>query len=516
MFHQFYFIPLSIKWIWSCSIFVDFFQVWEYILDKVEKSQDIQNFCKAYPNWDRILHRTKQAWLFDQVFPCLFVYLSKDDTLNCRITCKRWLLAVDNFLENNQVRRPLLPAQQQQGPFLRLRTLSTWLLRNHLLQNEITPLKADIFEREAQQCYPRDRNPILGRSAIFKFEPECAHSTNFLTKFGKHIWFLRIESRQNGASWLFWRLVEILPLVPNLKKLEVVIRPVGAPSGLIPSYMEELEEQWKQNHLPPLHHLESLEITEHDLFHGYILKNVLISTYAPKIHRLSINQYSIPGSIQLANLTELTISADTDYQVESLLRLQSPVTRLTLYIAYNDHDVNQDYPNLVLVFRAVQHFRNTLRSLYIQFPGPHSSVNWQNLNLTLSPLQLPHLQTLGFRECTPLSFNLIAGLSSSLEYLHIYSYRVREGVSPLEDSITNGNSNSTATGGLPSNEILDIHRCLQTHRLMRENIYRSNMWNLLPKLKEFTVTMDNNEAFERKYMREAYDKYFRMGRMIVS
>ncbi len=41
--------------------------MWEEILDRLEDSKDLQNFCRAFPDFETILHQTKQSWLIDLV-----------------------------------------------------------------------------------------------------------------------------------------------------------------------------------------------------------------------------------------------------------------------------------------------------------------------------------------------------------------------------------------------------------------------------------------------------------------
>lgn len=256
----------------------------------------------------------------DQVFPNIYRYLTRSEVLTLRLTCSRWRSAVDNFLVNNEFRRP--PQLNYSGPAQRLRVLSGWLSANKFFSDLITPIKSELMLRDwtPQVC-------LVGRHANLRFDPECEHATPWLQKFGSGLYFLKLESHQNGCSWLFWRLVDLLRLLPTLKKLELSVRPVGQPSGVMPAYMEQLEDHWRGGHLPPLPNLESLEISEHDLFHGTILKNVLISTYASQLFRLGLNQYVFPPGLQLPNLTQLTISVDSDLQLESILRLNSPVIR---------------------------------------------------------------------------------------------------------------------------------------------------------------------------------------------
>ncbi len=259
--------------------------MWEEILDKVEDSRDLRNFCKAwkYPDWDKRLHRTKQCWLFDQVkfhlkdyrikyfklvtllkwyadiidfrffkvFPLIFYYIpTKSQILLCRLVCKRWQNAIDNFLENNSSRRP----HPSDDICSRLAIQTKFLHSRGLLHTRISTDKiSSILSTPKETFSISGRNPIIGRSVYLNL-PDNQRSLllagEFLKVVGHHIWDIRLEIRENSPLEFFVCLERQLKYLPNLKRLEIF--------GIIPVKLDDFDTNLKILNLPRLNFLETL------------------------------------------------------------------------------------------------------------------------------------------------------------------------------------------------------------------------------------------------------------------
>lgn len=335
------------------------------------------------------------------------------------------------------------------------------------------------------------RNPIIGRSVYVDWERVPYSYIPFLSKFGKNIWYLRVQCthREVHPIPFLLRILEYLPHLPNLKKLELFLWEGHAQShtGSCGATTDDLDLYLINHPLQQYPQLETLELEIMGQLHGKV-KDVLLNTFSQQIRRLSINRFSL--ACHLPNLTDLSMTMDSNHQFECLLRLEAPITRLALSIV--------EHANYSLAFKAIQHFAPTVRALAVEFPTAtsFSPLEWNQLKSPI--LDLPNLKTLALKGCVPPSLNFISGIHS-LQYLHIYDLRSSELVALL-DSQT-----------VYEEETVQILRFLNqpSQFQTRGCMYYSDMWKVFPKLREYTFTsfIRRTPDVERCYRRDHYERF---------
>jgi len=87
--------------------------MWEAILDRLDDSKDLQNFCKAwkFPDFYTVLHRTKQSWLIDQVRTLAYIKNYKKNWIKISINILYFVgISSDISIHPNKISNSDLPS----------------------------------------------------------------------------------------------------------------------------------------------------------------------------------------------------------------------------------------------------------------------------------------------------------------------------------------------------------------------------------------------------------------------
>lgn len=342
--------------------------------------------------------------------------------------------------------------------------------------------------------------------------PQDHHPENikFVEKLGRQILFLKISVHNLEPVHILRRTVELLVHLPNLKKLDIY-------GGICPRFLRNmlLREQVCRQQVSDfmeslcsdldlrekLPKVETLDCELTGICHSQIKETLLRVFCTRSLESLAMNLPQLPPHLGVRNLKDLSISLETDFQLNSLLQLRAPLQRLILYPCGSVNAQN--------VFKAPCHFSKTLQNLGVNFSlqfyaSSGCSKSVQD-NLFGNPdiwKGLKNLKRMSFRGCITPSFNFLCGIGSHLEYLHIFMENVPEGLPQANDNAGTNQDNKR--------EVLNLSNCLQSLSSDRMAMYKCNAWKLFPRLKELTVLVcteiGESQGNETIYRRDVFEK----------
>lgn len=275
---------------------------------------------------------------------------------------------------------------------------------------------------------------------------------------------------------------ECLVNMPNLKSLELEI--VNITKG-DESKNYELVAYLKDNPLPSLPHLESLDLTINDMpqeFH-----DMFFTLYAPQLKKLSVKLLlwkEVYGSC-LENMTELQLR-----HVKSLTMLRGFLRNLNSPLLQK-FSLFLGFPlGVTVLFQLLARFEH-LRVLKVTSDrGATTQARLTEL-VPLTTVYLQCLHTLELQDSPKLTYAFMVGLPL-LQSLVIWKNKVSRG----EETIIKGTSTIQLRQYICSME--------------PNSLYQSNVWEVLQKLKYVTVKSGSSDGVKptvQCYTRQMYD-YF--------
>lgn len=498
-------------------------QLWVLILDEyVRKPEEILKMCRVSSQINGIYCETKWRLAFDKAFPAVLKHLDQQDLLNLRLICKKWRNVVDTMLESHHDSFTLChntdleifePAKGFQYPVWRKEQGPVQILGIP----KITKLIQELEERRTRNGEAEDvnnySNPFVGRAVHFSPRTSEADENStvsgevvseywqylleLLTLYGKQIHQLHISiGNAEMQSLVFYRHLRVcLDLVPNLRalKLEGTLR---QPRN---TYCELRLRIFRETHkLPELPNLKCMDINSRlelwvdrvDGIRSYheekhvVLNQLVLQTYAPQTETLFYRGKPInPNSVteypqQLPNVKELNAICSDSVGVMFLLRevrLQQ-LNTLRVYIPQGCYVLRELF---LLLQRCPQLSRLELGETQLLLTDDLPQ---------LEPAPAVRYLTVG--HSVHVSYNYLVCLPN-LEYLGIC-------VSPMtpEQDYLDTRENH--------NEVVKIRKYLKGRN---STMYKSNVWQLLPKLKEVDI-FKNPGGTWRHFTRQQFEMYF--------
>lgn len=432
-----------------------------------------------------------------KIFPFICEYVTRSDVLELRKVCKHWRYAVDNFLDqrNRYLSSSIYHTDQYRVSVPAEEMDHVWILHNQLT------LTCKILDGLLKPHVHYTHKFFTGRSVRLSFSMTCRTRKydKFMKHFGENLLHLKIRSTYNGVSSLLRYLVRVLKFCPNLKTL--VISGASWPREpepedqmseveIIEDYARTLERVWPQQ----------LECITFRLKGEYedILKSVCLSIFCPHQNWFNMIRPTEFYKNMAEKVCQLTFVLKSNTALESMLKLDIPVTILNLDFTY-DADGSEMY---VLLVNVINRLRDSLTSLRIAFMTDFAPFSESSSDFDVPVLDMPKLKVLTMKwPSVHVSLNPFSKLKS-LEYLTIYYHHHDE--TPPENV-------EKALKDTEEHEVLDIRRLLiKQMQFPYHEPYFSNMWSILPKLREFKfVVSSTNNALpvERLYRKDAHETH---------
>lgn len=373
--------------------------------------------------------------------------------------------------------------------------------------------------REEMRDHPR--NPFVGRSVVFNVEidddfddededefedPGVSDfwqlSRVFLSEVGRHLWYVEIvEDSGHQRPLEFYKLLrELLINLPNLRSLKLsgdISHEDYHPKAL-PVYMAN-------NPLPPMPHMESLDLECLYSEVPQIIHDMLISMYSVQLKKVHVNMnrwkpsYSRGLSKQLTelHLKEVslekltTICSPTDGKLSSLnvgklsLNLRSQKFSLTM--------LPMKFPTFSF-FKALSHLFPVLRvlTLFVDITVELNEMepnSWQQFSLP----SVEQVEVQGVQRKIFYSFLLCFPSLKSLSICESTCGRFNE--DPAVITFLEGDTTACE-------EVVQVNKFMHTGRM-----YESNIWTLIPTLNVFSFRrlMYGDLIFEHNCNRETYN-----------
>lgn len=369
--------------------------------------------------------------------------------------------------------------------------------------------KIDRFCNEMQD-YHLSGNPIVGRCLTVNFlsmSPMLDLDRDihgfydsllyFLEIHGHHIWHFGIDDTGSDtfhnyfSFYIFFRT--ILVHLVNLRTLEIC---VGLKKRR-PSSENMFEAYLGTNPLPAMAHLRTLHlefdnIPDMNRSEIWYIQNMIMSAYSTQLEslRFPMELWSHDHSRSLENLTELVLDSGTmvdDFNgSESLEALSNHafaqnLRRLDLRYAFKKLKVDllmkllENFPSLVSI-------RLVLSSDIKVIPAGSTLIKNDNILILDVDIQMMFLYSP--RELGKIYTNIIYNFPQ-LQYLRILQFDMdevpSEALSDGEDMTQNG----------AEDEGYELEELLCT-----ENLHKSNIWTLLPNMKEVSFRRKTREKTE--------------------
>lgn len=326
-----------------------------------------------------------------------------------------------------------------------------------------------ILERFRTAMRGSPGNPIIGRSVS---TPHYQNILPFFDDFGAHIWHADLWLMPDvGTSADFYSdLLYVLLTTPDLCTFKVLTW-LNRDGGRDPNEVEQLPVLLAVMPPPPLPYLTSLQLRLFDNFSNnrctQLIYERFLSSYAPQLETLfhdSPNPFPDP----MPNLYDLSIMIRSPDQLEHFYLITGPVEVLDL-------NIHTSQINLRRLFRAIEHFRATLRVLSIQFfenDRPNRLIFGQSVQFP-KRLNLPFLEELTLKEINARSdmcWDFLKTLRS-LRRLEVWfkSYTQIDDFPRERERIL-------------FNKYLDEHG-----KVIGCDIYFSNIWYCLPNLQKLSI-----------------------------
>lgn len=238
-------------------------------MKEVNDPKDLVSCSRTCRLFDEILRPTINNWSFCNIFPMIFQQLDSINILKCRSICKDWNASVDDYLENHPTQRSI-----------DVSTFNPWYppfpLSPMEMKLQFSNGNDDMREMKfLEQMRDHPRNPFVGRAVTifvnarrevddvsievddgghlfeqYFFRPYNFLSRtigivslrrqeeqfwrelyDFLTKFGKHIWYLNFHadieestialSNASRKKIIHFLTRDIYVLIPNIKRLQI-------------------------------------------------------------------------------------------------------------------------------------------------------------------------------------------------------------------------------------------------------------------------------------------------------
>lgn len=419
--------------------------------------------------------------------------------LELRKVCKHWRYAVDNFLDqrNRYLSSSVYHTDQYRVSVPAEEMDNVWILHNQLT------LTCKILDGllKPNFHYSRSHKFFTGKSVRLSFSMTCRTRKydKLMKHFGFNISHLKIRSTYNGVSSLNRYLVRVLKFCPNLKTL--VISGASWPREpepedqmsereIVQDYARTLERVWPRN-------LESITFRLKGEYED-ILKSVCLSIFCPHQNWFGMVRPTEFYKNMAEKVCQLTFVLKSNTALESMLKLDIPVTILNLDFTY-DAAGKEMY---VLLVNVINRLRDSLTFLRIAFMSDFMPFSESFSDFDVPVLDMPKLKVFMLKwPSFHVSLNPFSNLKS-LEYLTIY-YHYHDETPPTKVE--------KALKEMEEHEVLDIRRLLiEQMRFPYHQPYFSNMWDIFPKLREFKFVTSSTDAalpVERLYRKDKYEMH---------
>lgn len=451
----------------------------------MKEPDDLSNSLLAAPQlWDDILYSRKTDFLFSTILPILSLrdsYLDKADILKCRLVNSSWKTHVDNFLTNHPCLLSLDGINHEKKDCcVPVHSDSSYCWEKASIQVQSSQDIQDILEK--MLVYP-DSNPFLVQCLEFgdfdwdpavseEIAPELLNDLKILlARVGTSIRHFRFLSAAQRTGPIFYKHIQdILQFLPNLKTLRFWF--VAGPGDINAPRCDQLIQA---NPLPDLPHLQIVKASHLPT----VIMNALLQKYSNQLEKLEIlslrglsHLYSYDKeSINCSNkLNELSVrlwNLNDIWKLNGSGLLSSGLKSLNVFI-----DLSVDIDGLEKLFYILSTSKSgaILEKLSIEFLvdviGPVKRLVDPQTRLRLPALKKFNISCKK-RELNTMDFILDM---ESLEELF---------VSMTDLSMVN----QFKTSGGYSPELLKFVG-------YEEFLYESNIWQLLPKLNQIQIVMD--------------------------